>query len=356
VVKDILGDISVFSCTTDNGANVCKAARDLDCEHNCCAAHTLQLVIRQSLAHEDVQRLVTHARRVVAYFRQSTVASSRLASACETAGHAKKKLYADVQTRWDSTLLMLRRLWELRAPVAAALADLGAKAPAPLAPDQLDLTKSLTEVLEPFAMSTEALSSEQKPTLSLLLPLITKLRRLEAAPGTAPGVTQFVDLAGEELDRRWFHRREVMDLLRKCSLVDPRFRRSDTEASRAMLRRLCEEAGVEVRAKPAGAVENTGVLARLFGGEDGPSTLEEELDMYFAEASISPVSDPLDWWRGKQDLYPTVAKVARRWLSIPATSASVERLFSRAGAVIDDRRTRLRPATAEMLVGLQLLL
>jgi len=49
---------------------------------------------------------------------------------------------------------------------------------------------------------------------------------------------------------------------------------------------------------------------------------------------------------------PTVSRLARRYLAMPATSASVERLFSVAGQVVTAKRARLDPTTVTLLVFL----
>ena len=48
--------------------------------------------------------------------------------------------------------------------------------------------------------------------------------------------------------------------------------------------------------------------------------------------------------------YPVLSKLARKYLSIPASSASVERLFSVCGAIIHARRARLSANTVEALL------
>jgi hypothetical protein len=47
-----------------------------------------------------------------------------------------------------------------------------------------------------------------------------------------------------------------------------------------------------------------------------------------------------------------MARLARRYLAMPATSASVERLFSVAGQVVTAKRARLDPTTVTLLVFL----
>jgi len=60
--------------------------------------------------------------------------------------------------------------------------------------------------------------------------------------------------------------------------------------------------------------------------------------------------DILEFWRDKEQDYPLLAKVARKYYGIPVTSASSERLFSTAGNVITSARTLLNTEKAEQLI------
>ena len=53
------------------------------------------------------------------------------------------------------------------------------------------------------------------------------------------------------------------------------------------------------------------------------------------------MSDPLAWWREHQHEYPRLAKLARRYLCIMATSVPCERAFSKAGWIVNKRRCAL---------------
>jgi hAT family C-terminal dimerisation region len=57
------------------------------------------------------------------------------------------------------------------------------------------------------------------------------------------------------------------------------------------------------------------------------------------------------WWLlpEQQRDYPNLSKMALDILSIPAMSASIERLFSSANMTVSDRRNRLTPDTIEMI-------
>ena len=64
------------------------------------------------------------------------------------------------------------------------------------------------------------------------------------------------------------------------------------------------------------------------------------------------IHDPLEWWRTRKNTYPLLATLARRVLAVPATSASAERLFSKAGLTLTDKRNRLSGDSVELLVWL----
>ena len=60
--------------------------------------------------------------------------------------------------------------------------------------------------------------------------------------------------------------------------------------------------------------------------------------------------DPLAWWKINEIRFPTLAKLARIHLAIPATSAPSERVISKAGLIIDRLRSRLSPEVASMII------
>ena len=51
--------------------------------------------------------------------------------------------------------------------------------------------------------------------------------------------------------------------------------------------------------------------------------------------------NPLSYWNANKSSYPSLARIAKRILAIPATNTTVERLFSHSGNTITNRRTRL---------------
>ena len=94
--------------------------------------------------------------------------------------------------------------------------------------------------------------------------------------------------------------------------------------------------------------------------EDAPVEIvcQDELDKYLSmprqPISVSPgsseVNNPLSWWQLNQQMFPVLARLARMYLAIQATSAPSERLFSIASLIIRSGRARLDPYNAGTLL------
>jgi len=78
-------------------------------------------------------------------------------------------------------------------------------------------------------------------------------------------------------------------------------------------------------------------------------TADAEYEAYLIEPPIQLHEDPLVWWRTNRDRFPTIARLARKYLAIPATSVTCERIFSDAGNIITKKRSRL---TADIAVAM----
>ena len=101
----------------------------------------------------------------------------------------------------------------------------------------------------------------------------------------------------------------------------------------------------------------------MIGREDNMADIEQhcqrELDLYRRKESIALRNalgryvDPLTWWKNEENNFPsTLSYVARIVLSIPATSAPSERIFSVASSIISKQRTSMKPSIAGDIVFL----
>lgn len=77
-----------------------------------------------------------------------------------------------------------------------------------------------------------------------------------------------------------------------------------------------------------------------------------ELNRYIDIPSVSMDVNVRLWWKERVDNYPLLQSLARKYLSIPASSTTSERLFSVGGNVITDTRCCLSDEHAEQLIFL----
>ncbi|KAK1900426.1 Zinc finger BED domain containing protein 1 [Dissostichus eleginoides] len=86
--------------------------------------HTAENLARVKASLMEEWGITDKARKLVGYFRSSTLAKEKLVSVQRQLGRPTLKLLQEVETRWNSTYHMLQRLVDLREPVGAALASL----------------------------------------------------------------------------------------------------------------------------------------------------------------------------------------------------------------------------------------
>ena len=85
----------------------------------------------------------------------------------------------------------------------------------------------------------------------------------------------------------------------------------------------------------------------------------DEIDRYVRAAPLARTimvgkkkvhNDPLVWWRQNRGRFPTLAKLAMKYLAVQATSAPSERVFSQASLMIRANRAHMGPEIAGKLL------
>ncbi|KAJ2933763.1 hypothetical protein H1R20_g3333, partial [Candolleomyces eurysporus] len=89
---------------------------------------------------------------------------------------------------------------------------------------------------------------------------------------------------------------------------------------------------------------------------DSNSTDEEEmlseLDQYLKTKVVKDVTDPLGWWYENQGSYPQLWRMAQDYLTIPATSISVEQVFSQGCLILSHIQNQLSGQSTRALTCL----
>ena len=80
------------------------------------------------------------------------------------------------------------------------------------------------------------------------------------------------------------------------------------------------------------------------------SSINREIDLYLS--ADSSTEGALNWWKQNHVSYPNVAKTAKKYLCVPASSVPSERIFSLCGNILNKKRASLAPENLDMLVFL----
>ena len=74
----------------------------------------------------------------------------------------------------------------------------------------------------------------------------------------------------------------------------------------------------------------------------------DELEQYLQDTDVPDIDDPiLDWWKKKEEKWPTLAKMVKQYFAAPTSSAGVERVFSAAGKMHGDLQKSAKDSTLE---------
>lgn len=160
-----------------------------------------------------------------------------------------------------------------------------------------------------------------------------------------------------------FQRIEDNVLITQATLLDPRFKKHgfihDEKCSTAIshLRSKVQSIRVEESRTPQPNVilpsvslptSSTAIwedfdetVVNVIGGNNSTAAGIIELDKYLNEPLLRRDENPLLWWSERKKVYPLLYEIMKRRLCIMATSVPCERIFSKAGQVVTNRRSRL---------------
>jgi len=192
---------------------------------------------------------------------------------------------------------------------------------------------------------------------------------------TTGKVTELVAALCASMDRK-FHRIEYNTVLSESTILDPRFKKvafNDNRAVDEALQRITAAAArsSQPTSLPEGqegekAAEHeqeepqASAVWRFFEERASGDTTRRnpsadsilEVRSYLEEPLFQRSADPLSWWETKASVYPRLTYVMARRLCIVATSVPSERIFSKTGQIITERRNRISPSKLRHLVFL----
>ncbi|XP_051973846.1 E3 SUMO-protein ligase ZBED1-like [Xyrauchen texanus] len=267
-----------------------------------------------------------------------------------------------------------------------------------LTESDITAAEEVVTAMKPMKVATLVMSEETTPTLSVVAPLLAQLiHDLQDSPADSSLTKEIKSVICQDLNKRYLNK----EALYVASAMDPRFKalpflsedqhqdiyaRITAEATRSKGALQQNDTGVEttetesdvnvvpeededsnqcpvqkdISAVPSkrsrhfladllGQTYAAGAAKKLKTAED---QAKEEMAKYKEEAPLPLSANPLDWWKGHQSEYPLLSHIAKRYLCIPGTSISSERVFSTAGDIITAQRSALTPEHLDQIMFL----
>jgi hypothetical protein len=113
---------------------------------------------------------------------------------------------------------------------------------------------------------------------------------------------------------------------------------------------IAEQRAISEAELPAGLKRQRFSLIEQATGASSPDQLRKtEWERYF-ELRVPPQDDASlsRWWKSHKSQFPVWHQIAQDYLSVPATSAGVERMFNKSRRVLSRLRLQMSPEHAEL--------
>lgn len=376
----------VVFAVSDNAHNIKNALSLLKFKSMGCFAHSMNLVVQSALNLES--DLIDRVKVIVSYFRKSTIANNKLSTyQMNNSISQPKKLIQDVQTRWNSTYYMLVRFVELEDSIRGTLGLLD-RAPENLKSDEWTILKELCNVLRPFEEATKAVSGEKYMSASLVIVLSQGLVNVCDKMSKMKYSHRVLDIINKlwctMLEKDTWKNIEKSKTLTRCTFLDPRFKnipfmhnssilnatKTDIIENVSQIVSTANDKQIDLSEQNPSiqnSLNNQGyqssVSISIWDEIDrnvsevaptGTSTSRAiiEVQRYLEDPILKRNKDPLKWWSEHSYNYPYLKTLAKKTLCCLGTSVPCERIFSKAGLILNDRRCRLKNEKVKMLLFL----
>jgi hypothetical protein len=265
---------------------------------------------------------------------------------------------------------MLLRFLYNKEPILSTLAVLQLQDEFRVSVCEWEIIGSATKMLAVFDEVIKEISSEKNVLLSKTCILSRTMVKEVQKCLEAPHWPAEVNALGTELIRNlWkcFQGWENNELISQATLLDPWFKRqgfSDDPkfkvARECLLGKVCviniRSAFTAVDSDKTVTTSNSKIwelfdekIKELCAESNPTAASTTELDRYIAEPILPRTSDPLHWWNARNALYPRLYTAVKKRLCVVATSVPCERIFSKAGQILREKRSIIKYSKLSIL-------
>ena len=230
---------------------------------------------------------------------------------------------------------------------------------------------NIHKLFEPLQKAITILGGKNYTSASSILPLIAYLRQqMTPADSDSPYVQEFKQMFVGELNSyvtitlqcQHLQLATAFDIRYKRLLSLPKEKRGEVwDMLRDITRQMVEATAVVPTDPPAPKKARSSILS--LASDDGETIAVDdsvESQVYLSEFEmykhLPQINDddqcPLQWWKMNHATYPTLSKIAKKYLAIPATSVPCEQLFSNGREMVNRKRAALLPDDVNHLLCL----
>ena len=333
--------------------------------------NTLNLCVQHAIKNDTtIKQVVKKVKDIVSFFRSSNQAVDELKEV-----HALKKtkfykLKQDVETRWNSTYIMLDSFEKQRVAVTTVLGNRG-KLNAVLSDTELQQLTGILAVLKPFFQITTEISAEIHTSISKIIPMLIILDNFLKSQTSRLSIELKVQLDS------YFKDIESQKFATFATFLDPRFKDKmfNENTKLAIKKELIEY--MEKRKPQEAKTQETNEEEKETKSSEGHqettfkfwddfdketekeldtmkdvSAIDLEMSRYLEGRRCARETDILKWWKENEKNFPNMSTVGKKYLCIPATSVPSERVFSKAGEIVSARRSRIKSKNVDMIIFL----
>ena len=294
-----------------------------------------------------------------------------------------KKVSYDVDTRWNSTYLMIQDALRLQTELGQFVRIHPEVQALQLIDDEWSTLQQVAKILKPFWDHTNSVS-KACPTIVESLPIYWSLDDLlndvrnaegdfedvniEIRDAVERGIRKMNKFARKMDDNLLYYVASVLDPRIKSSLIVSQMSEQDSGLIVSQVREFLKKeyppepfvSGEVDHPRPPGMSETMWRTLRKVqpSKEVSLSDIDKYLDSPPVNWSHHMIGDAdaewvLKWWKANAFNFPLMAKAARDYLPIPSAEVGIEREFSNARDVLGLRRHRLNAETMRWLMLLR---
>ncbi|GBC27415.1 zinc finger BED domain-containing protein RICESLEEPER 2-like [Rhizophagus irregularis DAOM 181602=DAOM 197198] len=335
----------IVALTTDNESAMIVCGREIALDmddgfssmifsHYRCAAHVLNLGVKEGL--KLVNDSIKKARKLMNSIKNSTCLCDNLRLLCNLKEIKYLKPIIDVETRWNSTYYMLRRLEDtllLLEPLEKATKYLSASSYSTMGETRFifsGIQAHLTKNMENETFTQREMATLIHRKIRQYWMIMDKSSITSAILDPQNKLTIFSD---ESRLSALQHIQDTYNTYKEWSLLTntKQYAPNSTRQYFARLQQINEEID-----------QTSDEISPVI-----PAVEFEELNRYL-QLPIDEGTDPLTWWQAHSNEFPVLCNIARDFLCIQAMSVASEQAFSVAGNTITKTRNRLLPETARV--------